>query len=252
MPLPSIFLPRAALLAAALLPLSVRGAPHDSLPPPGLYQVSTDATIKVGEQQVRMSPQAGGNATLLEGKRAGKAPEQRSIPGPAGGTVCMAARQPNAAFVPPTGSCSGPPGVSGPDGTTFQLSCGGMDMTTLIRKIDSKNWEYRVTTVEYQGGAGSAGGVDFTTQKAIMKLQAKTGATPEDRAEAVKALADWPAYEAEVRAMLDHSDDEDGAPPKKAATPATRKVLRKSTSVTRLTRVADTCKPATDALPAPR
>lgn len=250
MHLQSVF-PRAAVMAAvALLPLGACGA-SDPFPPAGLYEVRTSADIKYKGLDVSLAPLANQSGTLMTSKAAGKGTQQRILKGEAVPTVCLAAHKPNTGIGMPAGSCKGKPAVTGPDGTTFRVACGAMDMTTVVRKLDAKNWEYKVTTIEYADGAGAAGKPDFAMQKKMFEVTAKNGPTPEERAEAAKVLNNWAAYEAEMLADMEQEAKEEAAEAKQsgAAPAASPKVLRTSTAVTRLTSLGGSCTPVTGKLP---
>jgi hypothetical protein len=250
MHLQSVF-PRAAVMAAiALLPLGACGA-SDPFPPAGLYEVRTNADIKYKGLDVSLAPLSNQSGTLMTSKAAGKGAQQRILKGEAVPTVCLAPHKPNTGIGMPAGSCKGKPAVTSPDGsTTFRVACGAMDMTTVVRKLDPKNWEYKVTTIEYVEGAGTAGKPDFATQKKMFEVTAKNGPTPEERAEAAKVLANWPAYEAEMTADMAEMAKEEAAEAKKSGAPAAApKVLRTSTAVTRLTSLGGSCTPAAGTLP---
>lgn len=227
--------PRALGCAAFMLfPLAASSAPADPFPTPGLYRVETDATSKYHDGTGRAASLGATGGAVVEGQGAGRAPTRRVLPGAAPATICMAARPVNGGLPLPRSSCRGSPPVVGPSGTTFTAVCGFMDTTTVVRKIDGKTWEYKVTSVE-RLGAGDLGGMpDFAMQKRMFEQTARNGSTPEERADAASVLADWPAYEAEARASA--------AQGAQGAQSSRNTEIRKTTMVTRLTHIAETCR----------
>jgi hypothetical protein len=239
----------AALLAAAVLsPHTPASAGTHTMPTPGLYQIHTLTDQKYDGLQLKTTPSANGAVAVVDIKVKDGA-ERRVYKGKAAEPLCIAPNTRNPGFKPPAGSCTGAPAVTGPNGIAFSLACGTVDMNTVVRQLDAKTWEYNVTTVEYEGAAGMAGMPDFATQKKMFEVTAKHGATPEERADAVKTLANWPAYEAETRASMAEMAKEEGAAGNR---PAARKVLRKTTAVSRWTKIAPTCTAVASAAPAAR
>ena len=230
---------RAALLAAvALSPFTQAVAGPHTMPTPGLYQIHTLSDQKYDGLHLKTVPNANGSMAVVDIKVADRA-ERRVYKGKPVEPLCIAPNTPNPGFKPPAGSCVGAPAVTGPNGITFNLACGSVDMSTVVRQLDAKTWEYNVTTVEYEGGAGMAGMPDFASQKKMFEVTAKHGATPEERADAVKTLSNWPAYEAETRASMAEMANEEAAAGNQTA--AARKVLRKTNAVSLLTKIATTC-----------
>lgn len=230
---------RATLLAAvALSPFTQAVAGSHTMPTAGLYQIHTLTDQKYDGLHLKTVPKASGAIAVVDIKVADGA-ERRIYKGKPAEPLCIAPNTRNPGFKPPAGSCVGAPAVTGPNGITFSLACGSVDMSTVVRKLDAKTWEYNVTTVEYEGGAGMAGMPDFATQKKMFEVTAKHGATPEERAEAVKTLSNWPAYEAETHASMAEMAKEAASAGNRGA--AARKVLRKTTAISRWTKIAPTC-----------
>lgn len=233
--------PRALGCAAVLLfPLAAFGAPADPFPPPGLYRVDSDATMTVNGNRIRVASDAASGAGVVETHGAGKAPTRQLVAGEGAKNICMPARAANGGLPLPGSNCRSGPAETGPGGTTFTAACGFMDVTTVVRKLDAKTWEYRVSSVEHLG-AGVAAMPDLSMQKKMFEQSAKNAPTAAERADAASVLANWAEYEAGAR----DTANEAGSLPQPA------RGERKSTLVTRLTRIADTCG-ATPAKPVPR
>ncbi len=240
----------ALLAAAALSPFTQAVAGTHTMPTPGLYQIHTVTDQKYDRLDIKTTPQANGAVAVVDIKAADGAAERRVYKGKPSEPLCIAPNKRNPGFTPPAGSCTGAPAVTSQNGITFTLACGYVDMNTLVRQLDAKTWEYHVTTVEYEGGAGLSGMPDFATQKKMFEVTAKHGATAEERADAAKTLSNWTAYEAETRASTAEMAKEEAAAGNRPAT--TRKVLRKTTAVSRWTKIAPTCTAVASAQPVAR
>lgn len=241
---------RIALLAGvALAPLSPAVAATHTMPTPGLYRVDTVTDQQYQGGTVKTAPLANNRGVVVDTKAAGMAADRRILKGNPAPPLCIAANTPLPGFTPPRGTCTGAPAVTGPNGITFSLACGFMDMTTVVRKLDDKTWEYNLTTVEYEGGGGAFGMPDSATQKKMFEATVKHGATPEERADAAKTLSNWPAYEAEMRESIAEMAKEQAEAAKQAGTPvaSSRKMLRKTSAVLRYTKIAAKCTPAAGA-----
>jgi hypothetical protein len=184
-------IPRASVCAAAVLfPLLAFSASPDPFPTPGLYRISSDATVnyKGGTGHLKQDD----SGAVLSTQGFGQGPQTRAFAGSGPNAFCMPARAANGGLPLPNSSCRGGPGVVGPNGTTFTASCGFVDMTTLVRRIDDKTFEYKVTSVEHSGSA--AGNMpDFALQRKMFESEAQNGATAEERAEAAETLKNWAA-----------------------------------------------------------
>ncbi|HEY0061198.1 MAG TPA: hypothetical protein VGC21_03690 [Telluria sp.] len=224
-----------ALAACLLLPEapSALGAPADPFPPPGLYRLDGDATLSQGDISAQLRTRGADGSGTLEGRRGQGRAQQHTLPASAPVTFCMPARAPNGGMPLPASSCRalGKPVVDA-QGTTFATHCDFADLSTTVTRLDAKTWQYRTVSVERLGSSQLP---DFATQRKMFEQTAKHGATPEERADAAGVLKDWDNYVAEARAAA----AEQGAAPGPAAPgPA---ALRRITSVTRFTRIADSC-----------
>jgi hypothetical protein len=226
--------PRALGCAAVLLfPLAACSAPADPFPTPGLYRVDSDGSMKYDKGSVRIAGNGADGAGVIEGQAVDKALDRRVVPASGPVTICMPARPVNGGLPLPNSGCRAGAPVVGPQGATYTAACGFMDLTTVVRKLDAKTWEYKVTSVERLGAAGLARLPDFAAQRKMFEQSAKNAPTAEERADAASVLSNWAEYVAEARASAAEAADlpqQDRIPQE-----------RRSTLVTRLTRIADSC-----------
>lgn len=225
-----------AYAAVLLFPLSAIGAAADPFPTPGLYRVDTDAMSAYDKGSVRITGSGVDGAGMLEGRSGNKTPDRRVIPPSGPVTMCMPPRPANGGLPLPDSSCKGGPPITGPNGTTFTAACGFMDLSTVVRRLDGKTWEYRVTSVERLGGDSQGKLSDFALQRKMFEQSAKNSPSAEERADAAGVLANWGDYVAEARAMAAEAGN---LPQQDRA-----QQERRSTLVTRLTRIADSCSAA--------
>ena len=233
------------MLAVALLPLASAGAAAATptaalvnMPPPGLYRIDSDASVKqrdgVTFQQKNDSTAGTASARL---QKQGAAPI--SVSGAATAQICIGAS--GAGMTPPADqSCkrSGP--VHTPNSTTFKSQCGVADTTVVVRKLDAKTWEMKTSIAEHMGQMGQMAQIgmpDFAQQRKMLEISLKNAASAEERADIQHTLDHWEDYKADMRQMAADSKQA-------GASGAPGADTRSSTIVTRLTRIGDTCKAA--------
>ena len=240
-------------LGAVMLPLFAAAAPPapaNVFPPPGLYRIDTDSDLKIGNalgQVMSNRITQDSKSTTVQGKRAdGSSAAAQSVAG-APNTTCIKPSAPNRTL-PPTAGCKGAPGVAGPGSMTFNQTCGGVQLSTVVRKLDDKTWEYRTRSVERGPAAVAGGQPNYAAMRVMLEQQAKSG-TPAERAQATKMLAQLGPYEAQMKqnaallaagpqaaAHVDEARRDGVATGSDAGAPA-----RETTTVQRLTRIADSC-----------
>jgi hypothetical protein len=219
-----------------LLPAAAAAVPDSHLPPPGLYRVDSEGnstTLNGRGPSITVQQQADGASgnERYQALRAGAGQVARDYVGERNTTFCMPVSGRGAGLpLPNGGSCRSGPGVAGKDGTTFVLHCQGLDMTTVVRKLDARTWEVRF---EGQQSAPVVGSVDdgMAQMKRVLEYAAKNGPAA-DRAEALRELAALDARGAELKQALTNLK----APPGGAGG-----VGATLQGVQRLTRIADRC-----------
>lgn len=219
----------------------------DPFPPPGLYRIDTDAQIRSQGTVQRITQQGTSGRATVNSQAPGRADDIRNAQGESPKNFCMGPRSANGGLLPPASSCRGAKLANSANGATYTMQCGFADITTVVRKLNATTWEYRVSTVEHQGGGEIPGLPSFAQQKAMFAVTAKNGATAEDRAQAQYNLSHWDEYVAKARAEAAEMAKEDAALGESAGASAT--LARTSTSIHRLVRIGDTCTPTKGALP---
>jgi hypothetical protein len=231
---------RSALACAmlALLPLAAWAATAaDVFPPPGLYRVDivSDTAIRHGGKNTaaRHTHDSARGLTTLQGTRADGSALTPKVMDGAPGTTCIAPLRPDRSMAPSAG-CTGGPGVAGQDRMTFDLSCGGLKMTTVVRELDQKTWEYRTRTTDDGSMHAMPGQQDFAGMRAMLEHTARTGSAQE-KAEAAALLAEMGPCEAHMK-----QNAADIAAARRAGAMAGADPVRRDTAtVQRLTRIAD-------------
>lgn len=219
-----------ACAGVALFPIAAASAPADPFPPPGLYRVDSDGAMNMSGTTARIAGNGATGAGVIEGRTGNQAVQRRVTPATGQVTMCMPARPVNGGLPLPNSSCRAGAPVSGPDSTTFTAACGFLNTTTVVRKLNPKTWEYRTTSVEKLGGAALP---DFAMQRRMFEQSARNAPTAEERADAAGVLANWAQYVAEAR--------ENAAEEANLSPSGRTQAERRSTLVTRLTRIGETC-----------
>lgn len=224
--------------------------PADIFPPPGLYRVNADsttaATVGGKSTSARTTHDSAKGTTTLQGKRADGSTLSPQVMAGAPNTTCIAPLQADRRMAPVAG-CSGSPGVVGQDSMTFNLSCGSLKMTTVVRKLNDTTWEYRTRTTDNGSLRGVPGQQDVGGMRAMLEAMAKTG-SPEEKAEAAKLLSELGPYEADLKKnAAQHAADRGDA--QRVLDQARREgdlsatAARTTDTVQRLTRIGDSCAP---------
>ena len=251
MPLPAPMTLRATaavlLAASAGAACAASAALTNAYPTPGLYRIDTQGSLQhmrggVAELSQQYTQEGAGGSVQLKGARAGSAPVTTHYAGQGPANVCIKPL-PATGAMPAASSCKTSAPIVGPGSLQYTSVCGGMKLTTAIRKIDDKTWEYRIVTSG--APAPTSGQQDFAGMRRVLAEQAKTAATPKERADAAAMLAQMGAYEAEMKknaadlaaARAELAAEEGGA----AAVGGAGNQSTERTVVQRLTRVAATC-----------
>lgn len=217
--------------ALASLALGASAADNRHVPPPGLYefQVVTDRALNSPGGSVAVRTQGDSRTGTEQAQyRTSEGRTGRHTVTGAPAQVCIPATKPGA--VPPqllASGCVSKGGKVEGDRMVFHNSCSWGQMTMTMRQVDSKTWES--TTKFAQTGMPSAyqqaGGMAFL--RAAAENAARNG-TPEERRQAQEMLAGLKEHEKQMKDMP-------------AMPPGAGGGMRID-SVTRMTRIADSCK----------
>lgn len=229
------------LMCAATL-IAVAGVAHaanDFTPPPGLYRVDTDNTMTSGggnpvSVQTRESGATGGVTRTGSVNGGPASTQQYQGEGPV--TVCVKAGTKQVPAQMVQAGCTSAPAVVGGGVATFKSSCEFGDVTTTMRKVDARTWE-SVTRVAQKNAAVSSQGVAGTMGmiRAGLERAVREG-TPEQRAEAKQALAEFEKNKASIgRDVTAHAAEA------KAAGVNPNATMFENVTTSRMTRIADSC-----------
>lgn len=234
----------AADLIASGAALAANAALISAYPPPGLYRGDTQATRR-SIQAIRrpscsnMCRKAPAAVSGSRGGRVGEAPVTTNYAGQAPATVCMKPL-PATGTMPAAPNCTASTPVVKPGSVQYAADCGGVKLNIAIRKIDAKTWEFNTHSIFT--GAPMTGQQDLAGMRKVLAIQAKTGATAQERSDAAALLAQMGAYEAEMKknaADLKAAHAEMAAEQGGAAAPG--RPAMEQTVLQRYTRIADTC-----------
>jgi len=191
----------AAVLATSSAAWAANAALTAVYPPPGLYRIDIQSNLTQHQGAApaitqQYTQQGASGSVQIKSGQAGQAPVTTSLPGQRPATMCMKPLPATGAMPAGTNCKAGVP-VAGPGSMRYTSVCGGMKLDITIRKVDAKTWEYKLITVD--NGAPMTGQQDFAGMRRMLAEQAKTAATPKERAEAAASLAQMGAYETEMK-----------------------------------------------------
>lgn len=147
-------------------------------------------------------------------------------------TTCIPKESPNPAAFFSGDGCTARDAVTTAAGTTFSLSCPNFQFKGIVRRVDSKTWEYEMSM------ATSGPGPHFGSANAerMMEYAAKTAATASERKEAAESLRMLREARAEEAREAAKAPPVDDSFPDDATD-----TVDKTRSIWRLTRIADKC-----------
>lgn len=195
----------AVLAAISLLSLNLFAAdPFEGLPTPGLYKVDSDATITNygphgSKTHVRLQQPSSGDVTATwTGPE--NASATRTIQNGEASNVCIPPRDKSKpAFVPPTSaSCETTAPSKTKLGWVLKSKCSFADITTTIRQIDAKTWEFENHVLQSMMPSAAGNAAAMGGMRAMLENAAKNALTEKERNEAKKNLEQLPALEAQM------------------------------------------------------
>ncbi|MBV7534166.1 hypothetical protein KW842_00150 [Duganella sp. sic0402] len=228
------------IYAACLLAVAgAVNAADDFMPPPGLYRVDTDSQMNTAggtpvSVQTRENGATGGITRSGSVNGGPSSTQQYQGDGPV--TVCVKAGAKEVPAQMVQAGCTSAPAVVSGGVATFKSSCGFGDITTTMRKIDAKTWGSETRIAQKNVGAspqGAAGTLSIV--RAGLERAMKEG-TPEQRAEARQALAQF-----EKNKDSFARDVAANAAAAKAAGISPNATMFENVTTSRMTRIADSC-----------
>lgn len=226
------------ILTVCLPSHSFGAAPASSFPTPGLYQMGEirSTSDKFDDGRLVRSTQSHGEGKTgglaIRHSGGGKALVTQHVPGQGPVTTCIHKESSDPAPFLRVDGCTSKDAATTAAGTTFSLSCPNFQFHGVVRRVDSKTWEYEMSMAT--GGPGPHFG--SASAEKMMEHAARTATTASERKEAAESLrllrearADE-AREAAKAPPVDDSFPDDDTDPKE-----------KLVSIWRLTRIADKC-----------
>ncbi|MBP1205958.1 hypothetical protein JOD97_004020 [Duganella sp. 1411] len=199
------------LLVAALLAGCAAGAANAVVspaafnkvaPPPGLYRIDSDGTLRMpdADATIRQKQDGASGDVSVSATQKGQG-YQRDFKGAGAQTYCLPPRSGKAAILPPEMGAAACKNIaeSITDTTLVtesQCSIGKVKVT--IRKLGNDTWE-----VLHEGDMkASPGGADMNAMRPMLENAARNAPTAEQRAQAKQLLADLPRQQAAMQAAL--------------------------------------------------
>jgi hypothetical protein len=206
-------MPRTLLVAALLAAGSsiVSGAADAAVsvaaynkvaPPPGLYRLDQDGTMRMPDADASFRQKEDG-ATGDVGTRTtqGGQSYDRQFKGKGPNTFCVRSSAGKPVALPPemaAAACKNLSESATDDTIVLESQCSIGKIKLTIRKLGKDTWEYlHEGDVKVHNGAP-----DMNAMRPMLEIAAKNGATPEERAQAKKMLADLPRQQVEMQAHL--------------------------------------------------
>ncbi|MQA38145.1 hypothetical protein [Rugamonas aquatica] len=193
-------LPLASLLAAGCCAAAVSVATFkQAMPPPGLYQIDTDGTIRMrdtGTSARQQTDGASGDVTATVAGPGGKARQDFKGDGPV--RFCVPAHPAGTPVLPPNlgaAACKTLSTTGGADGIVHIAQCAGGRYKLTVRRLSENTWEF----IDHADLAPTPGAPSVEALRPMMEQMAKHG-TPEERAKAQQALAALPQQQAAMDA----------------------------------------------------
>ncbi|HEX7987386.1 MAG TPA: hypothetical protein VF616_28020 [Duganella sp.] len=193
----------AALLAAGAASAAISPAAFNKVaPPPGLYRIDSDGTLRMPDADAtfRQKEDGASGDVSVSATQQGQG-YQRDFKGAGAQTYCLPPRSGKAAILPPDMGAAACKNISeSVTDTTLvtesQCSIGKVKVT--IRKLGNDTWE-----VLHEGDMKtSPGGADMNAMRPMLENMARNAPTAEQRAQAKQMLADLPKQQAAMQAAL--------------------------------------------------
>ncbi len=217
-------LPAASLLAAGCCAAAVSVSTFKQVaPPPGLYQIDTDGTMRLPDAGASARQQTDGASGDVATTVAGPGGQyQRDYKGDGPIRFCVPARTGGVPVLPPgfgPAACKTLSTTGSADGIVHIAQCASGRYKLTVRRMSENSWEF----IDHIDLAPTSGAPGMEALRPMMEQMARNG-TPEQRAKAQQALAALPqqqagmdAKRAEAMAALSKAQAEAKTPQEAAA-----------------------------------
>lgn len=197
----------AAFYAAAIAAPSHAAVTPDAFnkvaPPPGLYRIDSDATMRMAPDSATVRHQQDGASGKLDvtATQPGKRPQQvfqGSVPK---AQYCLPPRSGKAAILPPQMAAAACKNISESITDTTLVTesqCAIGKIKVTIRKLGNDKWKMTHESDTKTSPAAS----NMNAMRPMLENMAKNAPTAADRAQAKEMLADLPRQQAEMQAAL--------------------------------------------------
>lgn len=206
-------MPRTLLVAALLAAgaVAVPGAADAAVslaaynkvaPPPGLYRLDQDGTLRMPDADASLrQKEDGATGDVSTRTTQGGQSYDRQFKGKGPNTFCVKPSAGKPVAIPPemaAAACKNLSESATGDTIVLESQCSIGKIKLTIRKLGKDTWEYlHEGDVKVHNGAP-----DMNAMRPMLEIAAKNAATPEERAQAKKMLADLPRQQAEMQAHL--------------------------------------------------
>jgi len=193
-------IPLAGLLAAGCCAAAVSVATFKQvMPPPGLYQIDSDGTLRMpdaGTSARQQTDGASGDVSTTTTSPGGKS--QRNFKGNGPIRLCLPAQAKGTPVLPPAvgaAACKTLSTTGSADGIVHIAQCASGRYQLTVRRLSETTWEF----IDRMDLAPTPGAPNLEALRPMMEQMAKNG-TPEERAKAQQALATLPQQQAKMDA----------------------------------------------------
>ena len=202
------------LLVAALLAAGVCAFPDGAdaavslaaynkvAPPPGLYRIDQDGTMRLPDADASFrQKEDGATGDVSTRSTQGGQSYDRQFKGNGPNTYCVKSSAGKPVAIPPGmmgAACKNISESATDDTIVLESQCAIGKIKLTIRKLGKDTWEYlhEGDTKVYTGAP------DMNAMRPMLEIAAKNAATPEERAQAKKMLAELPQQQAAMQAQL--------------------------------------------------
>ena len=174
-------------------------------PPPGLYRLDQDGTMRMPDVDASFrQTEDGATGDVSARTTQGGQSYDRQFKGTGPNTFCVKSSAGKPMAIPPgmaSAACKNISESATDDTIVLESQCSIGKIKLTIRKLGKDTWEYlHEGDVKVHNGAP-----DMNAMRPMLEIAAKNAATPEERAQAKKMLKELPQQQAAMQAQLDET-----------------------------------------------
>ena len=192
-----------ALFATGAADAAVSLAAYNKVaPPPGLYRIDHDGGFRLPDADVSFRQKADGATGDVSTRSTQRGQSyDRQFKGQGPNTFCVKSSAGKPVAMPPelaAAACKNTSESATDDTIVLESQCSIGKIKLTIRKLGKDTWEYL-----HEGDVKvHTGAPDMNAMRPMLEIAAKNAATPEERAQARKLLAELPQQQAAMQAQL--------------------------------------------------